>query len=503
MEKHIELLPGSQLSEIAVFQQLATIAQQATIRESSSREASMAMLACLIECCAAQHGAVFLYMNGMHDREELPAPSSMQMNRVRTLAQQDVGKDEIDILLSLLASGNTGNPAIHMVPDVACWLAFRIDVGTVSMQHPWSHALTDENILDDLPFSLSPDGAFEQEKQTLQAMIALGWTGLDSRACIETVERSQSMLPVLTPAVGAVIAGILQVEDLKQLEAMRVRESLQGMELLKAELLATVSHELRSPLTSIKGYATTLLRHEQRLAREERHQFLLAIAESCDRMESSVERLLEMSELETQAITLVPVPVDVASLVKEAITALDTRLASHPPDRFTFMVRLQQSDGSAASSVPLIRADRRRMREVLDNLLENAVTYSPGGGTISVIIRPITREQFPGLGFPQHQQATLVAGTTSPRLPNMLLLSVCDTGMGIPMDQLERIFDRFYRVDRRLTRETNGLGLGLTICRRIVELHHGFIWAESLPGNGSALHVLLPLEDVHGCDVQA
>src|SRR5260370_3183774 len=101
------------------------------------------------------------------------------------------------------------------------------------------------------------------------------------------------------------------------------------MELVKAELVATVSHELRSPLASIKGYAATLLRHERRLARAERHQFLLAMTQASDRLERSIERLLEMAQLETGAITLDPAPVGVALLAQEASTAAAQGRAEH------------------------------------------------------------------------------------------------------------------------------------------------------------------------------
>src|SRR5579872_2491024 len=107
-----------------------------------------------------------------------------------------------------------------------------------------------------------------------------------------------------------------------------LQESCKEMDLFKAELLATISHELRSPLTSIKGYVATLLRHERRLPREERHQFLLAINEGTVRLERIVERLLEISQLETEAITLQKSPVNVPRLVQEAMRAAEAGLSA-------------------------------------------------------------------------------------------------------------------------------------------------------------------------------
>src|SRR5260370_41541190 len=107
-----------------------------------------------------------------------------------------------------------------------------------------------------------------------------------------------------------------------------MRDALREMELLKAELLGTVSHELRSPLASIKGYAATLLRHERRISREERHQFLLAINEASDRLEVLIERLLEMSQLENGEVIIQRSPMDLAHLAQEAITGIDARIAA-------------------------------------------------------------------------------------------------------------------------------------------------------------------------------
>src|SRR5437764_6237524 len=139
------------------------------------------------------------------------------------------------------------------------------------------------------------------------------------------IARCQTVLPLVADAVGAVVACIVMKERVQELECASVCESLQGMELLKAELLGTVSHELRSPLASIKGYAATLLRHERRLAREERHQFLLAITEASDRLEGIIERRLEISQCETGQARNDRTPVDMAHLAGQAIAAVQDR----------------------------------------------------------------------------------------------------------------------------------------------------------------------------------
>jgi signal transduction histidine kinase len=273
-------------------------------------------------------------------------------------------------------------------------------------------------------------------------------------------------------------------------DELAARRAIQEIELFKAELLATVSHELRSPLASIKGYTATLLRHERRISRVERREFLVAIQEASNRLELIIDRLLEMSQLETGAIQIASSAVDVVRLVREAIAVSQQRISSHPSDDVSFHLHLKDGAGQLTHEEPLIKADPRCLREVLDHLLENAVNYSPEGGAIDVILRPVPQ----GLVHEVRAESTM-ARPSATITRHMLEICVCDHGVGIPPEHLERIFDRFHRVDTRLTRETSGLGLGLTICKYLVELQEGLIWAESCPAGGSAFHVWLPLEE--------
>lgn len=287
-------------------------------------------------------------------------------------------------------------------------------------------------------------------------------------------------------------------------------KTLREMEMFKAELLATVSHELRSPLTSIKGYAATLLRHEKRISHEERREFLLAINEASDRLEVIVNRLLEVSQLEAGTIEIERVPVDLAFLVREVICTVKERLVKFQNEQrltanaeegryFTFTVRVEDEQGRSTSEEPIIQADRARIHEVLYNLLENAIRYSPTGGAIEVVIRPVvslTQREENGW---YKRENTGEDATIQLLLPQrMMEIAVCDRGMGIPAEQLRAIFERFHRVDTRLTREVNGLGLGLAICKHIIELHNGMIWAKSEPGKGSTFHIWLPVGQYKG-----
>ena len=276
-------------------------------------------------------------------------------------------------------------------------------------------------------------------------------------------------------------------------------KALPEMDLRQAEMLASVSHELRSPLTSIKGYAATLLRHERRISPEERHEFLVEITKASDRLTGVIDRLLEMSQLETDMVRMEYSSVNLAYLVREALTAIE----QHPgrAGQVTFALHREDCYGMPTDDEPLIQGDRYYLREVLDNLLENARSYSPEGGTVDVVVRPVSTrecmESIRALTALREDKSNGKASESASFLQEdrqMVEIRVHDMGIGIPREHLERIFECFHRVDTRLTREVNGLGLGLAICKRIVELHHGVIWAESEVGQGSTFHVLLPVD---------
>src|SRR5215472_170258 len=181
-------------------------------------------------------------------------------------------------------------------------------------------------------------------------------------------------------------------------------------EVFKAELLATVGHELRGPLTAIKGYAAMLLRHERRIPRKERHELLLAMVAASDRLEHIVERFLELSQFETGAIKIERSPVDVARLAHEALTVAEQRTQGQTSAPFTFHLHLRDVSGIPTQEAPIILADPHRLREVLDQLLENAMNYSPGGGAIDMIVRPVASLLSAGEG-PEQIKGTPASGT--------------------------------------------------------------------------------------------
>jgi signal transduction histidine kinase len=247
----------------------------------------------------------------------------------------------------------------------------------------------------------------------------------------------------------------LAVDNLRLLEESRKVEALRELDRMKTELLSTVSHELRTPLGSIKGYATTLLTHEGKLRRDERREFLEIIDSEADRLRELIENLLEMSRLEAGVLRIDKEPARLAGIAREVARKVQLAATNHE-----LVVDWPAED-------PWVLADQKRIYQVIQNLMSNAVKYSPNGGRISLSAR---------LG------------------PRDLTVSVTDEGLGMPASELDKIFERFHRVGGEVARRIGGTGLGLAICQGLIEAHGGRIWAESEgEGRGSTFRFTLPL----------
>jgi signal transduction histidine kinase len=440
------------------------------------------MLTCLLTLCKAERGAVLLREDhARFEQSEHTSTAAARERGFRILALHHMLEEEADTLLTPLSTSGVSVQS----PDRTYWMAYQLSLDE-ERADDWHHRL-----------EMLPSASSDLADQAQSALLVIGWMDQSNQehAHAALIAHCSELLLLVTDAVETVISSILLKERVDVLEREATREALEGMELLKAELLGTVSHELRGPLASIKGYAATLLRHEHRLAREERHQFLLAMNEASDRLEVIIERLLDLSQLETGQAALDRSPVDMARLANEAIAVIEERVTASRPGHFVFSLQLENADGTPGRSVPLMLADPHRLREMLDHLLENAIKFSPGGGLVTVTLRPVVQVS-PGAKAGDALHTRQEHGSDKASVPcDMLEMCVTDNGKGIPTEQLERIFERFHRVDTRLTRETGGLGLGLTICKRIVELHGGAIWAENRSsGKGSAFYVRLPID---------
>jgi signal transduction histidine kinase len=255
---------------------------------------------------------------------------------------------------------------------------------------------------------------------------------------------------------------------------------------LNAEWLANLSHELRSPLATIQGYATLLLRHAERITPEEQHEFLEAIAEGSNRIASVLDSLLDVASLEMGTIPFHPHPLDLHQLVQNVLAAEQQK---YPES--TISLRMQDGTMISEQRHPcIIRGDRLLIHKMLRQLLDNAQQYVTASTFPSITITLAFQEFEQPIGPVPPQIRTYM----QEHQPPFVHLSVRDEGVGIPNTAYERIFERFERIDMQLTSPVSGLGLGLTMCKYIVALHNGVIWVESLPNKESTFQILFPAD---------
>lgn len=240
------------------------------------------------------------------------------------------------------------------------------------------------------------------------------------------------------------------------------------------ELLATISHEFRGPLASIRGYANTLLRHEAQLSTEEQTDFLQAIVQGSDRLERIIARVLMLAQLEEQLLPLQFTHVNLALLLQEIVNThmQQGSLLDQPVHALHLEILPGNTDPNEAKYE--VWADRRYLRAVFNELIENARQALPMGGAISLLL---------SLDLPD--AASQPSG--------MITVQVRDQGIGMAPEHLSAIFHPFYRVDTSLTRATDGLGIGLALCAGILARHGGTIQVVSAPGEGSTFSILLPV----------
>jgi signal transduction histidine kinase len=222
---------------------------------------------------------------------------------------------------------------------------------------------------------------------------------------------------------------------------------------LKFDVVSMLSHEMRTPLASIKGYASTLLLEEVEWEPAAQREFIQAIEAEADHLSKLISDMLESAAIDAGELRLELEPVLVPQITKRVVDRIGIQTDAH---RFVLLF---------AANFPAIEADGQRIEQVLTNLIDNAVKYSPDGGL--VVVRG-------------EQRAAEV------------VISVVDQGIGIAPEDLNKLFERFFRASPDRRRRIVGTGLGLPIAEAIVRAHGGRIWAESVVGSGTTLSFTLP-----------
>jgi signal transduction histidine kinase/CheY-like chemotaxis protein len=262
-------------------------------------------------------------------------------------------------------------------------------------------------------------------------------------------------------------------------------------------LNAIVSHELRTPLASIIGYLDLMLDEETGPLNEEQSEYLSIIELNATRLNHLINDILDISRIEAGRIDLAMVPLDVIEIAKETMVTMQPQ-AQAKGIKMTISVaegpapskacseprrKARPEQGRRVKGLPLIRGDPDRMRQVLVNVLGNAIKFTPQGGQVEISGQCLTAGEQPPPPGPE-------LATTS----DWLLVSVTDTGMGIAAEELDRVFEKFYQIEGTADRSSESSGLGLSIAQGIVEAHGGLIWAQSAGENqGSTFTFALPV----------
>ncbi|MBN2391312.1 MAG: HAMP domain-containing protein [Anaerolineae bacterium] len=224
---------------------------------------------------------------------------------------------------------------------------------------------------------------------------------------------------------------------------------------MKSEFVATVSHDLRAPLTFIRGYATMLVMVGD--LNEKQHDYLERILEGIDQMSALIGDLLNLRRIEA-GVGIRQEPCRLGLILVEAVDTMRARATSKG-----VTLRLEPTEGA-----PTVTGDRTLLRQAVSNLVDNAIKYTPAPGQVSV-----------GLETTPHEA----------------VIHISDTGIGIAPEDQVRLFEKFYRIKRRETGNIQGTGLGLALVKSIIERHGGRVWAESVPNQGSSFYIALPLPE--------
>ena len=237
-----------------------------------------------------------------------------------------------------------------------------------------------------------------------------------------------------------------------------IRQSRDEQEQVRRDFVANVSHELRTPVSIIKGFSETLIEDYQSLSEKQKKNFLLKIQRNSQRLNSLVEDLLSLARLEALDVTLEKQPVDLSDLIEQIGEDFKSRFHKNTP-RLCIDLPTEPL---------LIIGDSEKLISVFENLMENATVHAENLTTINV-----------------------QAGVDS--TGELVVCKIQDDGEGIPEEELDRLFERFYRLDKGRSRERGGTGLGLSIVREIIEAHGGDIVVQSKLGEGSVLSFRFPI----------
>ena len=356
---------------------------------------------------------------------------------------------------------------LALVEDLAVRVGLALDRGRLYrlVEERADAARVLEHVGDGIAL-LDRNGVIRLWNPAAEAITAIDAKGILGRAAVDAIpgwQNAADQVPVLTapdPGHDEVTIPIdtprgerwISISGVRffggTVYAFRDLTDVRRLEEIKADFIATASHELRTPLAAVYGAAQTLLRHDFALDEVGRERFVSLIAEESERLGRIVNEILLANQLDAGRVDIEFEPFDPADLVERVVEAA----RAHTPPTVTV-------SHAAAEDLPSVSADSDKVRQVLANLIENAIKYSPEGGHVEVEVA-------------DHDGA--------------VRFGVRDEGLGIAPEDQDRIFEKFYRADPQMVRGVGGTGLGLYICKELVSRMGGRIWVEPNDGKGSA-----------------
>jgi two-component system sensor histidine kinase GlrK len=310
--------------------------------------------------------------------------------------------------------------------------------------------------------------AFTQQLVIVALLLGLGLAAIASYGILRPLRRLQEAITQIGQGNFGAAVDIPAPKDLQDLvqTVKWMGKKLQELDDMKSEFLAHISHELRTPLASIREGTHLLLDEIPGPLAPAQRQTLQIMADSSQRLIHLISTLLDLSKMQAGMMPYQIAPTDLRRVADTSVAKVRLLAESRH-------IQILTEAPNGALWVP---ADAARVEQVLDNLLSNALKFSPEGGTVSLRMLVVPQER-------------------------TVRFSVTDSGPGIPSQELPHIFERFYQGRRQHQTVLAGSGLGLALAKKVVEAHGGRIWAESEPGKGATFHVVLPLEKDRGLAV--
>ncbi|MCL7410569.1 MAG: ATP-binding protein [Methanosarcinaceae archaeon] len=278
----------------------------------------------------------------------------------------------------------------------------------------------------------------------------IGFVNLTIPVDCEIIEDDMNVLESVGNEVGIAVENIRLFEETK-----KAYDELKLLDDMKNEFLSNVSHELKTPLVSIKGYSELMCDESLGALNEKQKKAMEVVSRNSKRLSNLIDSLIYLTMEKAKKIEFRFDLIQIVDIIKQAVADVHPIIEKKGLTIITDM----------PDELPKVNGDTDRLTEVIINLIDNAVKFTPKGGEITI---------------------------TACEKPEIIHITVKDTGVGIPKDATSKLFERFYQVDASSTRRYGGTGLGLYIVKSIVEMHNGQIWVESEEGNGTTFHILLP-----------